>query len=135
MADWRSVVAIVGGILIGVLTSRWWLPPLLASLRGVTIDAIWADKTYHLNVSKAEKVISQQTAAILDPDWGVVSRLMAIPGVTAVEFGPKEVRGERLDTLAFRVRVKHKRPLSDLGPEEIIPNQIGGIPTDVLEEG
>ena len=134
MADWRSIVAIVGGILFALVTSRWWLPPLLDSLRGVTIDATWRDKKYSLNVEKAEKVIAQQSAAIVDPNWGIVSRLMAIPGVTGVEFGPKEVQGEELETLAFRVRVKRKKPLIELPREEVIPSDIGGIPTDVLEE-
>ena len=107
---------------------------MLESLRGVTIDATWADKKYSLTVEKAEKVISQQTAAILDPNWGIVSRLMAIPGVTGVEFGPKEVQGKEVDTLAFKVRVRRKRPLSDLPREEVIPSNVGGIPTDVFEE-
>lgn len=133
MADWRSVTAIVTGILIAVMTSRWWLPPLLETLRGVTIEATWADKKYNLTVEKANEVISLQTSAIMDPKWGIVPRLKALPGVLDVELGPKEVEGDELETLAFKVKVREKKPVMDLAREEIIPSSIGGIPTDVVE--
>jgi hypothetical protein len=56
-------------------------------------------------------------------------RLMRIPGVTGVGVGHKVVDGERTDTIAIVIYVSHKRD----EPEEPIPPEIDGVPTDVQE--
>jgi hypothetical protein len=61
-----------------------------------------------------------------------MAALLRIPGVLGVAFGFKETAGEVVPTLAYRVHVAGKRPLGELAPEEQIPEQIGGFPTDVL---
>jgi hypothetical protein len=60
-------------------------------------------------------------------------RLLAIPGVHAVGIGSKIVAGQRTDEPAIMVFVEKKRPLSELRPEEVIPEEIEGIKTDVYE--
>ncbi len=133
MTQWQSVVAVVVGVLALVFTHRLWLPSLLDILRGQRIEAVWADKKYSLSVAEAESVISQQHSALRDPEWGPVARLKAIPGVLAVELGPKEVRGVRTTELVYRVVVEKKRPLADIPANEVIPQTIGNIATDVVQ--
>jgi hypothetical protein len=60
-------------------------------------------------------------------------RLLAIPGVHAVGIGSKIIAGKRTDEPAIMVFVEKKRPLSELRPEEVIPEEIDGIKTDVYE--
>jgi len=55
------------------------------------------------------------------------------PGVVGVGYGLKEVGGEVTDEVAFRVYVRQKKPAADLSPEETIPAEFEGVPTDVLK--
>lgn len=57
--------------------------------------------------------------------------LLAIPGCTGVAIGYKETKGEIIDQLAIVVFVKEK--LSNVASEDLIPKNIDGIPTDVIE--
>jgi hypothetical protein len=59
--------------------------------------------------------------------------LFKMPGVRAVGLGPKFVKGRPIGRLAILVYVESKRPLAQLDSAEIIPESIGGIPTDVSE--
>lgn len=58
--------------------------------------------------------------------------MWAIPGVLRIGFGFKETAGDVLDEPALRVYVAAKRPADELSPEELIPPEVHGIPTDVL---
>jgi hypothetical protein len=60
-------------------------------------------------------------------------RLLALPGVTGVDIGFKEVGGERTGQLAIRVMVREKKPASDVPADEQIPQEIEGHPSDVIE--
>jgi hypothetical protein len=62
-------------------------------------------------------------------------RLLGQPGVVAVGLGSKEVGDEPTGELAIKVFVKVKRAPRDVPPEELIPPEIDGIPTDVIESG
>ena len=57
--------------------------------------------------------------------------LLKLPGVTGVDVGYKEVGGNKTDILAIRVYVQIKR--KEVPPEEMIPEQIQGVPTDVIQ--
>ncbi len=59
--------------------------------------------------------------------------LRVIPGVHAVGIGKKSVNGAFTDELAIAVFVTKKKPLSELAPHEVVPSQINGIKTDVIE--
>lgn len=59
--------------------------------------------------------------------------LFKIPGVRAVGLGPKFVADRPIGKLAIQVYVESKRPRTKLDPSEVIPEFIGGIPTDVWE--
>ena len=133
MADWQTVVVVVAGILMALFTHRLWLPSLLNTLRGTQVNAVWADKIYSLTVTQAENVMKQQESALLDAQWGAVSRLSTIPGVRKVEFAPKFAQGRMTGTLVCRITVAKKRPLHELEAHEVIPVQIGEVPTDVVE--
>jgi hypothetical protein len=61
------------------------------------------------------------------------ARLFAIPGVHAVGMGRKIVGGDFTDELAVMVFVEHKRSVTNLAPEHVIPAEIEGIQTDVYE--
>jgi hypothetical protein len=55
------------------------------------------------------------------------------PGVVAVALGYKVRGGEMTDVPALRIYVEEKKPAADLAPEELVPPEFGGMPTDVLE--
>ncbi len=56
--------------------------------------------------------------------------LLAISGVTAVAIGRKLVRGQETDRLAIMVFVERKCSVT---AEELIPEEIAGLPTDVVQ--
>lgn len=60
------------------------------------------------------------------------AELMKYPGVFGVGLGVKERGGDLTDEIAFRVYVDEKKAPGQLRPEEMIPREYKGIPTDVL---
>jgi hypothetical protein len=58
--------------------------------------------------------------------------LMGLPGVFGVGYGYRERGGVTTQELCFRVYVHEKRPLSALAPDDVVPSELFGIPTDVL---
>jgi hypothetical protein len=48
---------------------------------------------------------------------------------------PKIVKGKETDVLAIRVYVSKKVPVKELRAQDIIPHEIDGVPTDVVEIG
>jgi hypothetical protein len=65
----------------------------------------------------------------------VAPQLLALPGVTAVGLGSKETRGELTGELALKVFVVVKRPADQVAVAELIPAEIDGLPTDVIQSG
>ncbi len=65
----------------------------------------------------------------------VQERLLALPGVHAVGVGSKIVDGQPTDELAIMVFVVSKKPASELTADELIPEEIDGVKTDVYESG
>jgi hypothetical protein len=59
--------------------------------------------------------------------------LTTLPNVTSVGLGGRVRRGERINELVLKVHVDTKVPESELPPEERIPPEFEGIPTDVVE--
>ncbi|HEV7509950.1 MAG TPA: hypothetical protein VGS07_34075 [Thermoanaerobaculia bacterium] len=64
---------------------------------------------------------------------GAEGRLLAIPGVHAVGLGAKYAGGQRTREPAIMVFVEKKKPAGDLLPHEVIPSEIDGVKTDVME--
>ncbi len=56
--------------------------------------------------------------------------LLRRPGVTGVDIGPKIVNGQDTGQQAIRVYVSNKH---DVPENETIPQEIDGVPTDVIE--
>jgi hypothetical protein len=61
------------------------------------------------------------------------AELMKIPGVLWVGYGTKERNGNLTNESALRVYVGEKRAPTDLAPEQMIPAQVSGLITDVLQ--
>jgi len=61
--------------------------------------------------------------------------LLELANVVGVETGLKEVGGEETDETAIIVKVKNKVAESELDDEQIIPKEIEGFKTDVLDLG
>jgi hypothetical protein len=61
--------------------------------------------------------------------------LLAFPGVVAVGLGSKEVGDQPTGELAIKIFVKVKRAPGELPPEQLIPSEIDGLKTDVIESG
>jgi hypothetical protein len=59
--------------------------------------------------------------------------LRRIPGVTGVGLGCRYRGGRRVDEVAVRVYVTHKRPLHEVPTEERLPREASGVPIDVME--
>lgn len=58
--------------------------------------------------------------------------LLQIPGVLSVAWGYKEKAGQATQQLSFIVMVREKKPPENLSPEETVPGEVLGIPTDVI---
>jgi hypothetical protein len=61
------------------------------------------------------------------------TRLRTLPGVHAVGIGKKVVAGEPTGELCIAVFLVAKKPLDRLTPQEIVPPEIEGVRTDVVE--
>ena len=61
--------------------------------------------------------------------------LLALPNVIGLGIGLKTVQGRRGDQLCLATLVRRKLPRAALEPEAIIPDEVDGIATDVLEVG
>lgn len=59
--------------------------------------------------------------------------MLRLPGVERVELAPKVIADEEQPILAIRITVAKKRPARDVPPDEVIPGEIFGMPTDVIE--
>ena len=59
--------------------------------------------------------------------------LFQIPGVVSVGLGGKITGGQRTDKLSLTVMVLGKKPTAELAPGEIIPAEIEGFVTDVVQ--
>jgi hypothetical protein len=64
---------------------------------------------------------------------GAEGRLLAIPGVHGVGLGAKYVGGQRTREPAIMVFLEKKKPAAQLLPHEVIPTEIDGVKTDVME--
>jgi hypothetical protein len=62
-----------------------------------------------------------------------LARLMTLPGVHGVGVGEKYVNGKSTGEPSILILVAKKRPLEQLKPEEVVPSEIEGIKTDVIE--
>jgi len=62
-------------------------------------------------------------------------RLLALPGVLLVGLGSKEVGDQPTGELAIKVFVRVKRPPEQIPAAELIPAEIEGLPTDVVQTG
>ena len=61
--------------------------------------------------------------------------LFARPNVVGVGVGYKQTRGQPTEQLSVVVLVRQKMPLAGLLPEAVVPQEVAGVPTDVLEVG
>lgn len=67
---------------------------------------------------------------IKDRAWESLNK---VPGVHAVGIGAKVVGGVRTDELAIVVFVVTKKPLDQLQADEVVPSEIEGVKTDVVQ--
>lgn len=70
---------------------------------------------------------------VLTVKRAVENRLLGLPGVHAVGVGAKTVGGQRTAEPSIVVYLVEKKPLSALRPVEIIPPEIDGVKTDVIQ--
>ncbi len=61
------------------------------------------------------------------------AQLRKLGNVHAVGIGKKKVAGRYLDEICIAILVDRKLPLDQLSPADVVPPEIEGIPTDVLE--
>lgn len=63
----------------------------------------------------------------------IESKLLSLPGVVGVDIGQKIIGGNKTEILAIRVYVKRKLAKEDIPESELIPKDIQGVPSDVIE--
>jgi hypothetical protein len=61
-------------------------------------------------------------------------RLRRLPNVSGLGVGYKIVAGERTSTVCVRVYVRKKVPETALSTSEVVPKDLNGVPTDVIED-
>ena len=61
--------------------------------------------------------------------------LLSKPGVYAVGLGEKVSKGQRTGKKALVCSIKQKKPLAQLTKEDMIPQDLDGVPTDIVEIG
>ena len=75
----------------------------------------------------------KESERILSVKEAVERELRKIPGVHAVGIGPKITNGKLTGEIAIQVLLPKKKPLEQIPPEHIVPAEIEGIKTDILE--
>jgi hypothetical protein len=81
---------------------------------------------------KTNEQLKAENKAIRDMlATGPGEELLAIPGVVHVSVGLKQKGGKITDQLCIRVYVKEKKDEENIPPDERIPPEINGVPTDV----
>lgn len=81
---------------------------------------------------KTDEQLRSENKAIRDMlAAGAEEWLRSLPGVIHVSVGLKEKDGKMTDQLCVRVYVKEKKEKEALSPDELIPPDINGVPTDV----
>lgn len=63
------------------------------------------------------------------------ARLLAYPNVVAVASGQRMRRGRPSKQPCVTVYVERKVPRAELAPADVLPEEIEGIPVDVVESG
>jgi hypothetical protein len=58
---------------------------------------------------------------------------LARESVTGMDIGFKMEGGQQTTRLAIRVYVREKLPLDQVPPRERFPEEVGGVPVDVIE--
>lgn len=62
----------------------------------------------------------------------VERELKQIPGVVGVGIGFRMTAGQTVEEIVFQVFVEDKKPAADIPPDQMIPREIRGVPTDVM---
>lgn len=62
-------------------------------------------------------------------------QVLSLDQVVGLGRGFKEISGEKTSTESIQVLVKKKKPLSQLKVEDIVPEKLAGVLTDVIEVG
>lgn len=55
--------------------------------------------------------------------------------VVGVGYGAKMVAGEPAESICLRVYVRHKMARTELPSDQLVPDQVAGLPTDVIQVG
>jgi hypothetical protein len=84
---------------------------------------------------KAHAVKTYLSAAVRPQFAGLSVSTQPLHNVTAVGAGPKYVKGKPTGTQAVRFYVERKVPESLIPGEHILPKEIGGVATDVIQMG
>ncbi|MFW9910792.1 MAG: hypothetical protein ACFFEF_19730 [Candidatus Thorarchaeota archaeon] len=61
--------------------------------------------------------------------------LMRKPGVVGIAIGYKLIRGKKTDQLCIICYVVKKKRIGELEERDVIPEEIEGVPVDVIESG
>jgi len=78
-------------------------------------------------------IVSLEQVRAVKARWE--ERLLRKKNVVGVGIGFKQEKGQITDKLALIISVRQREDPSQLAPEDLIPSEIEGVPTDVIEVG
>lgn len=81
-----------------------------------------------------EENMTEQTA-IRQVKEATKDTILAKSNVVGIGVGFKEVRGKRTSDVSVVVLVREKLPLASLASRDLVPKQVSGVPTDVVQVG
>lgn len=79
--------------------------------------------------------MSEQESGIKATKQEVEGSILRKPNVVGVGVGLKETRGRLTDEVSIVVLVRDKKPRSALSRQQMVPDRVDGVPTDVIEVG
>jgi len=80
-------------------------------------------------------VVPEEYADLAQVQETVQDELLRVPSIVGVALGHKVTAGVDTGDRAIVVLVERKLPLAELRPQDVVPQAIQGIPTDVQEVG
>jgi hypothetical protein len=103
----------------------------------MTIDAspAYFETARALKNALLERMFGVTSAAAIVGTSALASPMLPDTNILGVGYGAKVTSGAGLDVLAVRVYVRAKAPRGSLSQNELVPDHLNGVPTDVIPVG
>lgn len=114
---------------IQAVFKKWW-PDLNETLTGIPLKPVGEIRSDRNILEEVLQTVRRAGIRDLNSSLG---RILVLPNVLKVEVAPKVVAGEVKNRIALRITVKKKLRLEEIPPDELIPSELFGLETDVVQ--